>query len=175
MHTHTHAHTAHTHTGKVTKHTSGIDISNGIGWNLDNTVMYYIDSLPRKVYAFDYNEQERTVANQRVCIDYAKDDSLGLPDRMCVDVQGRAWVTGFFGQAVTCWDMNTREMVDQIKVPAKRITSCCFGGPNYEWLFVTSACYRIETAEREEFPHSGGIFVVKGLGTRGAPAYQFKQ
>ena len=45
MHTHTHAHTAHTHTGKVTKHTSGIDISNGI---VDNTVMYYIDSLPRK-------------------------------------------------------------------------------------------------------------------------------
>jgi len=84
-------------------------------------------------------------------------------------------VAGFFGQAVTCWDMNTGEMVDQIKVPAKRTTSCYFGGPNYEWLFVTSACHGVETAEREEFPHAGGIFVVKGLGTRGAPAYQFKQ
>ena len=36
-----------------------------------------------------------------------------------MDVQGRAWVAGFFGQAVTCWDMNAGEMVDQIKVLAK--------------------------------------------------------
>ena len=56
-HTHTHTHT-HAHTGKITKHTPGINISSGIGWNLDNTVMYYVDSLPRKVYTFDYNEQE---------------------------------------------------------------------------------------------------------------------
>ena len=137
--------------------------------------MYYIDSLPRKVYAFDYNEQEGTVTNQRVCIDYAKDDSLGLPDGMCMDVQGRAWVAGFYGQGVTCWDMNTGEMVDQIKVPAKRTTSCCFGGPNYDWLFVTSACFGVEAGEREEFPHSGGIFVVKGLAAKGAPAHCFKQ
>jgi len=55
---------------------------------------------------------------------------------MCVDVQSRAWVAGFFGQSVTCWDMNTREMVDQIKVPAKGQTtyspSSCSRGPNYD-------------------------------------------
>ena len=86
-------------------HKFSISQGNGLGWNLDNTVMYYIDSLPRKVYAFDYNEQEGTVTNKRVCIDYAKDDSLGLPNGMCVDVQG------FFDQAVTCWDMNTGDTV----------------------------------------------------------------
>ena len=48
--------------------------------------MYYIDSIPRKVYTFDYNEQEGTLTNQRVCIDFAKDDSVGLPDGMCVDI-----------------------------------------------------------------------------------------
>ena len=56
--------------GKIRKYTSRVSISNGIGWNLDNTVMYYVDSLPKKVYAFDYSEQEGTVTNQRVCIDY---------------------------------------------------------------------------------------------------------
>ena len=90
--------------------------------------MYYVDSLPKKVYAFDYSEQEGTVTNQRACIDYTKDESLGFPDGMCMDMKGRAWVAGFFGQSVTCWDMNTGEMVDQVKIPAKRITSCCFGG-----------------------------------------------
>jgi len=168
--------------GKIRKYTSGVSISNGIGWNLDNTVMYYVDSLPKKVYAFDYSEQEGTVTNQRVCIDYTKDESLGFPDGMCMDTKGRAWVAGFFGQSVTCWDMNTGEMVDQLKIPAKRVTSCCFGGPNFEWLFVTSASpaeegerqeFTVQEGEREEFPHSGGIFVVKGLGAQGAPVSSF--
>ena len=137
--------------------------------------MYYIDSIPRKVYAFDYNEQEGTLANQRVCIDFAKDDSLGLPDGMCVDTQGRAWIAGFFGQAVTCWDTNTAEMVERVKIPAERTTSCCFGGPNFDWLFVTSASLHAEEEEKREFPNTGGIFVVKGLQARGAPAHLFKQ
>ena len=166
--------------GKVTLHTSGVDISNGIGWNLDNTVMYYVDSLPKKVYAFDYNEQEGAVTNQRVCIDYSKDESLGFPDGLCMDTKGRAWVAGFYGQGVTCWDMNTGKRVCQVKVPAKRITSCCFGGPKFEWLFVTSASpaeegeFMVEEGEREEFPQAGGIFVVKGLGARGSPAHHYK-
>ena len=32
-----------------------VDISNGTVWSLDNTIMYYIDSIPKKLYAFDYD------------------------------------------------------------------------------------------------------------------------
>lgn len=41
--------------GKLEKHLSKIDISNGLAWSGDHKTMYYIDSLPRKVYAFDYD------------------------------------------------------------------------------------------------------------------------
>ena len=41
------------HTVKM--HVDKIDISNGLAWSLDNTVLYYIDSLPRKIYAFDFD------------------------------------------------------------------------------------------------------------------------
>ena len=115
------------------------------------------------------------LTNQRVCIDFAKDDSLGLPDGMCVDTQGRAWIAGAFGQAVTCWDTNTGEMVERVRIPAKRTTLCCFGGPNFDWLFVTSASLHAEGEEKQEFPNTGGIFVVKGLQARGAPTHLFKQ
>lgn len=47
---------------KLTKHLGSIDISNGIDWTDDNSVMYYIDSVPRKVYAFDFNINEGTVS-----------------------------------------------------------------------------------------------------------------
>jgi len=39
----------------VKKHVDDIDISNGLAWSLDNTVFYFIDSLPRKIYTFDFD------------------------------------------------------------------------------------------------------------------------
>ena len=39
----------------VKKHVDKMDISNGLAWSLDNSVFYYIDSLPRKIYAFDFD------------------------------------------------------------------------------------------------------------------------
>ena len=41
--------------GTVTSQVTKVDISNGIAWTPDNKTMYYIDSLPRKVYAFDFD------------------------------------------------------------------------------------------------------------------------
>ncbi len=58
--------------GQLTKHVPDITVSNGIDWSPDNKTMYYIDSVPKKVYAFDYHELEGTVSNQRVFVDYAQ-------------------------------------------------------------------------------------------------------
>lgn len=41
--------------GTVTKKKEGVTISNGLAWSSDNKTMYYIDSIPRKVYAYDYD------------------------------------------------------------------------------------------------------------------------
>ena len=34
---------------------TGITISNGIGWSPDNKTMYFTDSLPRIIYAYDFD------------------------------------------------------------------------------------------------------------------------
>lgn len=47
---------------KVTKQVSAVDISNGMDWTDDNSIMYYIDSVPRKVFAFDFNINEGTIS-----------------------------------------------------------------------------------------------------------------
>lgn len=41
--------------GSLKHHVGKISISNGLAWSADNKTMYYIDSIPRKVYAFDYD------------------------------------------------------------------------------------------------------------------------
>ena len=47
---------------KVRRHVENVDISNGLAWNEDNTIMYYIDSFPRKVYAFDFDIKEGSIS-----------------------------------------------------------------------------------------------------------------
>ena len=159
--------------GQVKKHVSNIATSNGLDWSLDKKTMYYIDSFPKKLYSFDFDITEGTLSNQKTAVDYSCDDKLGLPDGMCIDNSGHLWVAGFSGGAVTCWDPSTSAILSQVHFPARKITSCCFGGPNYEWLFVTSATWGSGADELAKFPNSGGIFVVKGIGATGMPANCF--
>ena len=39
----------------VKNHRDKVDLSNGLTWTLDNRTMFFIDSVPRKVYAFDFD------------------------------------------------------------------------------------------------------------------------
>lgn len=156
--------------GTLTRHLSPVSISNGIGWSNNNQTMYYNDSLPGKVYKFDFDLDAGIISNQEILIDYAQDQSLGLPDGLCTDVEGRLWIASYFGCdiGINCWDPSTRAHVKSIPMPGVRnVTSCCFGGPNYEWLFITSSSLYQDLSE---YPNAGNVFVVKGLGTRGRPA-----
>lgn len=54
-----------------------------------------------------------------------------------------------------------------IDFPAKRITSCCFGGPNYDELFVTCGRSGAPEQELKDLPLSGSLFRVTGLGVKG--------
>jgi sugar lactone lactonase YvrE len=60
------------------------------------------------------------------------------------------------------------------KIPGLRITSCCFGGKNYDELFVTCSRYGATEEELQKFPLSGSVFKVTGLGVKGYPSLMYK-
>ncbi len=149
-------------------------LSNGLAWNLTDDVMYYIDTFAKCIYSYNYDKESGLITNKQVLIDYAKDDALALPDGMCSDDKGRLWVASFGGERVTCWDPVTKERVMTVKIPgAKNITSCCFGGPDYKWMFVTSATFRLSEEDLTTFPNSGSVFVIKDLGAKGTLPNKF--
>ena len=39
----------------------GIDVSNGLAWTIDTRTMFYIDSIVKKVYAFDFDNENGTI------------------------------------------------------------------------------------------------------------------
>ncbi|KAL1466275.1 hypothetical protein MTO96_042850, partial [Rhipicephalus appendiculatus] len=41
--------------GQLEHKLDGVTISNGITWTNDNRIMFYDDSVPRQIYAFDFD------------------------------------------------------------------------------------------------------------------------
>ena len=48
--------------GTLRKHKENISISNGLAWTADNKTMFYIDSIPRKVWAYDFDLESGTMS-----------------------------------------------------------------------------------------------------------------
>ena len=41
--------------GTIADHLSGISLTNGMAFSNDNTILFYIDSGPQTIYAYDYD------------------------------------------------------------------------------------------------------------------------
>lgn len=155
----------------VTKHLSKVDISNGLDWSLDQKTFYYIDSLALTVDAFDYDSNTGHIDNRRVV--YRVEEGEGLPDGMTVDAEGRLWVACYNGGRVINIDPATGVRLQTISLPVTKTTSCCFGGPDYSDLYVTSASVGLDQSEWRQQPLAGGTFRVTGLGVKGRPSNSF--
>lgn len=154
----------------VHKMVGDIGISNGIVWSLDHTMMYYIDSMAYTVRAFDYDNSNGDIANERVVVQVARE--MGLPDGMSIDAEGMLWVAHFGGSCIRRWNPNTGQLISQIDLPTAQITACAFGGPNFDTLYITSAANGYGDADFAREPHAGGLFVTQP-GIEGVPTFAF--
>ena len=66
------------------------------------------------------------------------------------------------------------KLLQEVEIPgAKRITSCCFGGPNLDELYVTSCAFDFTEDDYKEQPNGGSLFRVTGLGVKGTPSVKY--
>lgn len=144
---------------------SGVTISNGLAWSADQKTMYYIDSIPGTVSAFDYDVATGDVHDRRVVIDVP--EAMGIPDGMTIDEEGMLWVAFYDGASVRRFDPKTAKVIQEVELPVSKVTSCAFGGAELDRLFITTA-----SQQGSEEPHAGGLFVVEP-GLRGVEAFSF--
>jgi len=154
----------------VTPLLDGICISNGLAWSPDYKTFYYIDTPTREVKAFDYDLSNGQIANPRVDISVPK--MLGRPDGMTSDTNGNLWIAMWGGAQITRWNPQNGELLEQISLPAKNVTSCVFGGENLNELYVTSARKGLDTADIAEYRFSGSLMRIQ-TGVRGIPTFEF--
>lgn len=148
--------------GSLEQKINSVTISNGIVWTADKSTMYYIDTPTSEIKAYDYNNTNGEISNEKVVVRIP--ETLGFPDGMTIDSGGMLWVGMWNGGAVICFDPRTGEAIRSIDVPAHNVTSCAFGGKNLDMLYITTASLDMTEAEKRAYPLAGSVFkVVPGV------------
>jgi len=147
----------------------GITLSNGIAWSPDDRTMYYCDSHPGLVWAYDYDIDAGTIGNRRVFVDFT--GRAGRPDGCTVDSEGGLWVAEVDAGRVVRFDPSGREML-AVPLPVSLPTSVMFGGPDLRTLFVTSMRYGLSAEQLAREPRAGCVFAVDA-GLAGLPPMRF--
>ncbi len=137
---------------------TGIGVSNGLGWSPDHRTLYYADSPRRVIYAYDYDPASGDIANRRVLVQLPAND--GFPDGLTVDREGFIWCAIWDGWRVVRFAPDGG-VAAEIRMPVQRPTSCMFGGPDLDELYITSARVGLDEAQRLAQPSAGGLFRVR--------------
>ena len=152
----------------VTRMADGIGISNTFAWSPDWTRFYFADTLTGWIYVYDFDLAAGAVSNRRT---FARADELGYPDGSTIDAEGYLWNARWGGGCVVRFAPDGR--IDRItRVPADKVTSCAFGGPDLATLYITTALYDSTEDDRRRQPQAGGLFALKP-GVRGVPTPRF--
>jgi sugar lactone lactonase YvrE len=77
------------------------------------------------------------------------------------------------GAQVTTWNPKTGQLLEQIPIPAKNVSSCVFGGTNLNELYITSARKGLDQAALVQYPLTGGLFRIQ-TAVEGMPTFEFE-
>jgi len=139
--------------GRTTIHRRNIGISNTLTWSPDRRRFYTGDTLANVIWAFDYDPQTGDITNERP---FLKDFSRGLPDGSTVDSEGYLWNCRYFGGCIV--RVAPEGKIDRvIEMPVKNVTTCTFGGPALQTLYVTTASNDAAPGDRL----AGGLFAIE--------------
>lgn len=123
-----------------------VHLTNGLGFSLDGRLLYHSDSQLNAVKVYDV-AANGDLGPPRI---FATTQN-GSPDGLAVASDGSVWIALAYGGAVIGYDTGGREIA-RIAVPARLVTSLCFGGSNWRDLYIVSG------PDRTDPDSSGCIF-----------------
>ena len=133
--------------------------------------MYLNDSGTGCVDAFRFDGPSGAISDRRTLVHI---DQPGVaPDGLTVDEEGGIWVALWNGGAVHRYAPDG-SLLASVQLPVQRPTSCAFGGPGRDTLFVTSARTDLDDDALARQPHAGKVFAIDGLGVRGLPCLPYR-
>jgi sugar lactone lactonase YvrE len=148
--------------GSLSHWDGGYRVTNGPAFSPDGRYLYHTDSIGGTVFRFALGT-DGAITDRQPFIRFAP--GSGVPDGMTVDADGGLWIAVWGGSRVCRYTPDGR-LDRSIALPASQITSCAFGGPRLDRLYVTSA------SEGVVEPYAGALFEID-VDTVGLPAHRF--
>jgi sugar lactone lactonase YvrE len=133
---------------------AGMFLPNGMAWNPLGDRIYIADSYERVVYSIGYDRKTGSMLDVKHLI---RSSGGELPDGLTVDLKGNLWVAFWGGGRVTQYDVEGRELAT-IEIPTAQVSSCTFGGADFNDLYVTTAAYETQAGG------AGDLYVARGVG-----------
>ena len=142
-----------------------IYITNSLTDIKDTKGMYFSDSYTKKIYKAIFSDNSKELKEVTLFID--NNGSQGAPDGSTIDKDGNLWNAEWNGSRLVKYDANAN-ILETITLPIIRPTSCAFGGPNMDILFITSA--RLENIKNDSM--NGNVIYFK-TNTKGVYTNRF--
>jgi sugar lactone lactonase YvrE len=136
---------------------------------INNDTFLHTDSRRKIIFRIKINKNFKIIKKKKF-IKFSKKD--GSPDGMTIDSRKNIWICHFGGACITVYNLKGKR-INKIKLPAKNITNCTFGGVNKNEIFVTSALKGMKKNEIKKFNLSGSLFNIK-TNIKGVVSKSFK-
>ena len=137
---------------KIVENTS---ISNGIAFSPDSKYFYFIDTPTKKVGRYLYDKESGKCSFDKYVVEIEGD---GVPDGMCIDVNGNIYVAEWGGFRVCKWNPETGKCLKEYSLPVRNVSSCTIGGKNLDILYITTAMHDDGTVSELT---AGGLFKIE--------------
>ncbi len=137
-----------------------IDISNSICWSLDGSTLYFANSPTQIIHAFDMNGDSGlsgSLLNKGI---FAKSAYPATPDGSVIDADGYLWNAQWGGGKIVRYSP-LGDIDYELQLPVSQPTCICFGGPDMNWLFVTTANENLNAAQLVAQPNAGDVFIYR--------------
>jgi sugar lactone lactonase YvrE len=155
--------------GAIENVLSKLTISNGVGWLDGGTRLHLVDSPTHRLDVFEVDVDDGRLTERATLARFPIAD--GVPDGLCIDVEGGSWIAFFGGATVRRYDRRGH-LDDQVLLPAPHVTDVCLGGADGQDLFMTTARHKLSVEERRRLPLAGRVFHCR-TSARGEPLLVF--
>lgn len=143
-------------------------LTNTMVWTADSRFMV-ADTRADAIYYFPYDQRHHRFGGMSL---FTGPFSRGLPDGSCLDAEGYLWNCRTAGGACVVRFAPDGSVDRIVELPCSWPTSCAFGGPDYDTLFVTSARFTMSEEHLQANPHEGSLLALQP-GVRGLPEHLF--
>lgn len=138
----------------------GVTISNGIAFR--KPYIYFIDSKVNSIRKFVYEQGQFTLIKEI----FKLEDETTL-DGMCISADNKLFIANWAGSKIIVFDLLKESVINKIPLPCLNPTSCTFGGPDMNQLFITTSSIN------ENNTNVAGVYAIT-LDEHGVPENKIK-